>query len=686
MPPRVTRAAAAASTATPSLPATLPLDGCVVAFSGNFAAIKQVDLIAQAKRLGARAPKSLTKDATHLITTRTEFNDSSSKVREARNRGLYIVDIEWMLDSEKSNSRASETIYTFDTTTNNNGSGPAATSAQPLPTTSKKRQASPTIIDSSSVSNPPPKKAKLELANKDGKIPVLGENQIATSRDIQVPVDECCPLTGYRVHIDEDNVIWDASLNQTNAGRNNNKFYKIQLLVDAAKNYKTWTRWGRVGEQGQNSIQGTGSLTDAKRYFEKKFKDKTGLKWNHRMENPRPDKYVFLEKCYEPDSDDEDNKPAGPANDEHTKKVEKEEEPVCTLHPEIQQVMEVIFNRTFFAASMAEMNYDVAKLPLGKLSKATIMRGFQALKDLSDAIESPTGPNSIESLSNLYYSLIPHNFQRNRPPVIRHQANVKRELELLENLADMKEAANIMKEEIEERNNGMHPLDRHYMGLGLTEMTPLDPASVEFQLLGEYLMETRGLTHCVNYSIESIFRIERPGEKERFVKNENSDRRLLWHGSRATNYGGILSQGLRIAPPEAPATGYMFAKGVYLADVSTKSANYCHSDISGGTALLLLCEAELGRPMQELTHADSHADKKARAMGASSTWGQGIRGPSAWKDASCVHPSLEGVIMPDTKLGSVDVTGVPGAYLQYNEYICYDVAQVRLRYLLKVKI
>ena len=30
-------------------------------------------------------------------------------------------------------------------------------------------------------------------------------------------------------------------------------------------------------------------------------------------------------------------------------------------------------------------------------------------------------------------------------------------------------------------------------------------------------------------------------------------------------------------------------------------------------------------------------------------------------------------------------TNVPGAYLSYNEYICYDVTQVRLRYLFRVK-
>jgi hypothetical protein len=42
--------------------------------------------------------------------------------------------------------------------------------------------------------------------------------------------------------------------------------------------------------------------------------------------------------------------------------------------------------------------------------------------------------------------------------------------------------------------------------------------------------------------------------------NAQENRMLLWHGSRLTNWVGILSQGLRIAPPEAPVTGYMFGK------------------------------------------------------------------------------------------------------------------------------
>lgn len=71
---------------------------------------------------------------------------------------------------------------------------------------------------------------------------------IAKSKDIVVQLDEICPLTQYRVYIDDSNLIYDASLNQTNSGANNNKFYRIQLLHNAKNDYKVWTRWGRVGK------------------------------------------------------------------------------------------------------------------------------------------------------------------------------------------------------------------------------------------------------------------------------------------------------------------------------------------------------------------------------------------------------------------------------------------------------
>ena len=89
----------------------------------------------------------------------------------------------------------------------------------------------------------------------------------------------------------------------------------------------------------------------------------------------------------------------------------------------------------------------------------------------------------------------------------------------------------------------------------------------------------------------------------------------------------------------------MFGKGVYLADISSKSANYCCYHDSGNTDLLLFCDAELGHPMLELTWADSNAPERAKEKGCYATWGKGLTGPVSWKSAGCVHKDLKGVTM-----------------------------------------
>ena len=58
-----------------------------------------------------------------------------------------------------------------------------------------------------------------------------------------------------------------------------------------------------------------------------------------------------------------------------------------------------------------------------------------------------------------------------------------------------------------------------------------------------------------------------------------------------------------------------------------------------------LCEAELGKPLLELTDADYNAGDRAKQQGSHSTWGKGLIAPPKWKDAACVHPDLAGTTM-----------------------------------------
>ncbi|KAB8349786.1 hypothetical protein FH972_023800 [Carpinus fangiana] len=530
------------------------------------------------------------------------------------------------------------------------------------------------------------------------------DGQKAVSRDLNVPIDEGFPgvnAAAPAVYIDPEGIIFDVSLNQSNVSNNNNKFYNLQLIGGSkkSKQFWTWTRWGRVGDFGQTKLLGPDPLETAMKDFEKKFKDKTGHKWEDRDAEPKKGKYTFIQKSYE-DDDDDNGDAAAVKKEEDDDGEDKKPDVASKLPIATQRLIELIFNENHFNSVLENIGYNNDKLPLGKLGKSTIKKGFEHLKELASLIKHPslaqnkyqqTQEEAIEEFTNKYYSTIPHIFGRNRPPLINNNDILQRETAMLDTLSDMEIANQIMKVTSDKAKDAdsVSLIDKRFAQLNCDNLSPLDHKSAEYHALKDYLINTAGHTHSIRYRLQDIFRVERAGEDARFRKsafNGRADtcRRLLWHGSRTTNFGGILSQGLRIAPPEAPVNGYMFGKGVYLADISTKSANYCMSSSSGGHGLLLLCEAELGRPMHELLSSDYNADEECKKKGKIATLGIGRTCPQGWVDAGdVISPQLKGVQMPDPKLEPGDQKQHPTAYLQYNEYICYDVAQIKIKYLLR---
>ena len=164
-------------------------------------------------------------------------------------------------------------------------------------------------------------------------------------------------------------------------------------VLGLSGNYKTWTRWGRVGEHGQSAILGDNSLDDAIRQFEKKFKDKSGHTWANRLDGPKKNKYTFLERNYEEDSseDEEDLLGAGSRRGSKTSLDSETNKTVVesALPKPVQRLMELIFNQAYFDTTMMDMSYDANKLPLGKLSKRTLKAGFERLKELAELLANP---------------------------------------------------------------------------------------------------------------------------------------------------------------------------------------------------------------------------------------------------------------------------------------------------------
>lgn len=188
--------------------------------------------------------------------------------------------------------------------------------------------------------------------------------------------------------------------------------------------------------------------------------------------------YTFIERQYENDSSD-DGEFTGSNGTKEVNRSTRSAHVESRLSKQVQELMELIFNRQYFEDTMRILEYDAEKLPLGQLSKRTLEQGFKVLKELNQLLASPNvgdflWTQSLERCSNMFYTLIPHNFGRQRPPIIRTEEALRKEVCLMESLSDLEVANTIM----EDRRFGgiegetLHPLDRQFAALNLEEMVP----------------------------------------------------------------------------------------------------------------------------------------------------------------------------------------------------------------------
>uniref|UniRef100_A0A1A8LJI7 Poly [ADP-ribose] polymerase n=1 Tax=Nothobranchius pienaari TaxID=704102 RepID=A0A1A8LJI7_9TELE len=483
----------------------------------------------------------------------------------------------------------------------------------------------------------------------------------------KAPVDPECKAKLGKAHVYSEGAdVYDVMLNQTNLQFNNNKYYLIQLLEDdSSKGYSVWMRWGRVGKVGQNSLVACGGdLLKAKDLFKKKFADKTKNEWEHRGTFEKvAGKYDMVFMDYSMDGKEESQIVVDSAPKRKPSQLDLK----------VQSLLELICDLKAMEECVLEMKFDIKKAPLGKLTSEQIRAGYAALKRIEDCLKKKGSNRELLEACNQFYTRIPHDFGLKTPPVIRSEEELKEKISLLEALSDIQIAVKMAQSSAD---SDEHPLDRQYKSLQC-RLQPLDSSSHEYKVIEKYLQSTHASTHSdYSMTVLDVFSVDRDRESDYFL-SQLHNRTLLWHGSRISNWVGILSKGLRVAPPEAPVTGYMFGKGIYFADMSSKSANYCFASQTNHVGLLLLCEVALG-DCNELLDADYEADNLP--AGKHSTKGLGQTGPDPRNAVT-----LDGVTVP---MGPGVKTGVGrtnGYSLLYNEFVVYNPAQTKMRYLLRIR-
>lgn len=460
---------------------------------------------------------------------------------------------------------------------------------------------------------------------------------------------------------------YNISLNLADVGygiKGHNKFYIIQVLEN--NGYYLWTKWGRVGANTPfNNLQPCSSKAEAIIEFKKKFRAKTKNEWG--------EPFHYVQGKYQVVEVQSDSKSMMLHLKQEKKRKELEDIakgfPVI-VEEKVAELMKMIWDFDRMNKTLKELNLDPEQCPLGRLTANQIQRGYKILKQIQHVLSTSNRESQVLDLTNQFYTNIPQNFGMRRPPPINHIMKVREKLALLSSLQEM-EIANTLSirslKQLETRN----PLDVYYSQVKC-KIVPITESFAE--TVQQWLKGTKAPSHNFSLNLIQGYEIEREGEAARYYPfSKLPNRKLLWHGSRVTNHVGILSNGLKIAPKEAPSTGFMFGKGIYLADLSTKAARYCSASAENPEGILLLCEAALG---------NTHNMLKARSF---------KKPPGHCHSVTGIGKNAPNEIVEFDEGVTIAVSGIQanpqGAQsdLQYNEYVFYDVGQVKIRFLFRVR-
>ncbi|CAM4960663.1 unnamed protein product [Rotaria socialis] len=632
----------------PDYVSDLPLNSYSVATVGRLSK-RLSTLHKQIEELGGTIATTIDKSVDVIISTQDEVQKGSKKIQDAQKFEIHIVPEQFLNDVL--NDRPSIVMEKLKLSTW--GILPHIRKQQAREENKTKRKSSPTSKSFARSRKFTPEKVTVKL--KDG-----------AAVDPDSRLEETCHV----LKDIENGGIFAAVLGMVDITCGTNSYYKIQLLEDdTGKQWFLFRSWGRTGTTfGSKKVDEYNKQSKAIDAFRRTFFDKTGNQWDDRGSFKKiPNKLYPLEIVYGQHDDNDQIEKA--LNDPNSKNVSRLSQPV-------QDIIRLIFNVGTMEQTLLSFDIDLTKMPLGKLSHNQLNMAYKVLTELQTLISSgATHKTLIIDASNRFYTLIPHDFGLAKPKLLDNIDLIQSKTQMIDNLLDIEIAYSILKGSIDEKNE--HPIDVHYKKLNCT-IESIDKSAEEFKRIEQYMINTHASSHNqYTLSLKELFKVVRSSEDERFQKWKNvKNRQLLWHGSRTTNFAGILSQGLRIAPPEAPMTGYMFGKGVYFADMVSKSANYCFAKRDTPEGLLLLCEVALGQ-MYECYNATS-LSAETLPTDTQSTKGCGQTIPDPKEN----YYTDDGVLIP---MGHGVNANIQYSSLLYNEYIVYNTDQVKLKYLLRIE-
>ena len=169
--------------------------------------------------------------------------------------------------------------------------------------------------------------------------------------------------------------------------------------------------------------------------------------------------------------------------------LNKEKKNASKLDPTVQKLVEFIFDQNAMVQSVVKVGFDIQKMPLGELSKATVLKGYQILREIEDVINKKSSKDLAE-LSSQFYTNIPHNFgmRKMSDQIIDTNDKLKAKLDLIQTLVDIQVAHNIVEMNQKEESKESE-IDMNYAKLKCKIRTIKESESI-YSMIEKYIKNT----------------------------------------------------------------------------------------------------------------------------------------------------------------------------------------------------
>jgi len=438
-----------------------------------------------------------------------------------------------------------------------------------------------------------------------------------------------------------------AVLQVTDIKTNRNKYYALELHT-ASDKFRLFTHYGRTddletGKKGVRETRYFSNLADAEKEYGRIYKQKTGKSKGYKELSLASSK-IGSDKARGSSSGDVDE-----GTLERIASEEKAKPAKSKLCSDIQSFTRYIYEEATNALTStisAKITAQGIETPLGVLTLGQIDKGQSILDDIYKYVEKKPTPSVVEALTDLsgdFYTLIPHRIGRSRAAatqaIIRDLASFSQKQETLQLMRDMLsvngEGSNVLfKDEVDEK----------YQALGC-DVRWIDPKGPEFNDLQGFVQNSQVKRKGIK--VVRAYGLMRQAEHTVFT-GDLSNQQMLFHGSRPSNWMGILSHGILLPKVVLSMGGKRtdagwLGHGIYFGDAICTTVYYTQPG-KRKTRLAAVARVALGKT------------KKYRKI----TYG--LAGPPSGYD-SC-H-------------------GVRGSQFADDEFVVYKQEQQRLDYLIE---